>query len=253
MSKESVTLLVDNSNTRTKFRLCAEGKICDELRVCATKSITKEHISRLLDGWVFSSVYVSSVVPDTAGVLKDAFSCSVRFVSVHDDLPVDFSYYAGRDTLGADRIANVIGALMRNKFPVVAVDLGTAVTFDIVTRESTGKPRYLGGMITPGLAAFREYLACRTALLPRLNAVSSEPAVGIGINTVQAIQFGLESGGKGMIRGVLADIESVLGERPFVIATGGDAVWAASRLPEIALVDSLLTFRGLAKLVKIES
>lgn len=253
MSTEAATLLVDNSNTRTKFRLCKDVEICKELRICDTQAITTELIRHLLDGWSFSSVYVSSVVPRTAAVLKRAFSCPVRFVSVGDDLPVDFSHYEGRNTLGADRIANAIGTLSWNKFPAVAVDLGTAVTFDIVTMQSSGKPRYLGGMITPGLAAYRGYLAACTALLPRLDAGNDAPSIGIGMNTVQAMRCGLESGGRGMIRGVLSDIESVLGERPFVIATGGDAGWAASRLPEISIVDSLLTFRGLSKLVKTES
>lgn len=253
MNAASTILLIDNSNSRTKFRLCNNGIIGDELRILPTAQINGERIKDSLSDWCFSSVCISSVVPETAAVFRSCFSCPVRFVTAHDNLPVDFSCYEGRATLGADRIANAVGALDWGHLPVVAVDLGSAVTFDVVVRGEHGKPRFMGGMIAPGLPVFYDYLSSRTALLPRLEHRCSSDGVYFGQNTEQAMRCGMEAGGKGMLRGILSHIEAGLGVRPFVIATGGDAVWAANLLPEINLVDPLLTFRGLANVAKTES
>lgn len=253
MNSENTILLIDNSNSRTKFRLCINGKVGDELRILPTNQITEERVNDALSDWCFSSACICSVVPETAAVLRSSFSCPVRFVTAHDNLPVDFSCYEGRATLGADRIANAVGALDWGHLPVVAVDLGSAVTFDVVVRGEHGKPCFIGGVIAPGLPVFYDYLGTRTALLPRLTHRCSSESVHIGQNTEQAMRCGLEAGGKGMLRGILSDIESDLGVRPFVIATGGDAFWAAKCLSEINLVDPMLTFRGLACVAKTES
>ncbi|MBQ8517156.1 MAG: type III pantothenate kinase [Akkermansia sp.] len=253
MNNRNTTLLIDNSNSRTKFRLLRDGIVGNEVRVVPTGQIAQDLLQTVLSGWSFSSVCISSVVPAAAVVLRHAFSCPVKFVTIGEDLPVDFSHYEGKATLGADRIANVIGTLFWNRFPAVAIDLGTAVTFDVIVSDHCGKPRYMGGMITPGLSVFKEYLASRTALLPRLEDTCTSNTAYVGKNTEQAIRAGMESGGRGMLRGILTDIETVIGTRPFVIATGGDADWAARCLPEINQLDPLLTFRGLARFVKTES
>lgn len=253
MTAANTTLLIDNSNSRTKFRLCVNGIVGDELRVLPTKQITGESLKSALSGWFFSSVCICSVVPETTAVFKSFFSCPVKFVTAYDDLPVDFSCYEGRATLGADRIANAIGALDWGRLPVVAVDLGSAVTFDVLDRGPLGKPLFIGGVIAPGLPVFYDYLSSRTAMLPRLEHRCFSEGLCVGQNTEQAMRCGIEAGGKGMLRGILSNIEAGLGVRPFVIATGGDAAWAANLLPEINLVDPILTFRGLACIAKTES
>lgn len=253
MNAANTTLLVDNSNSRTKFRLCINGIVGDELRILPTNQITKERLKSALSDWSFSAVCISSVVPETAAVFRNSFSCPVRFVTAYDNLPVDFSHYEGRATLGADRIVNAIGTLDWGRLPVVAVDLGSAVTFDVLDWGPFGKPRFIGGVIAPGLPVFYDYLSSRTAMLPRLEHRYSSEGVYIGQNTEQAMRCGMEAGGTGMLRGILSHIEAGLGVRPFVIATGGDAAWAADLLPEINLVDPILTFRGLACVAKTES
>ena len=247
-------LLVDISNSRTKFRLYVNGIIGGELRVLPTCQITEHSIKSCVNGWLFSSVIVSSVVPNAAGGLRCAFpSLPVKFVSVNESLSVDFSGYEGQDTLGADRIANILGAAHYGRFPIIAVDLGTAITFDVITCEEKKKPLYRGGVIAPGRALFRDYLSTKTALLPAVDSSLDASPLPIGLNTQQAIQSAGWYGFRVMIREIITEITSSLSCEPCVIATGGDAEWAAAYVPEIHEVDQLLTFRGMVSFLQSES
>ncbi len=253
MNSDLATLLVDNSNSRTKFRLCQGGLVGSELRILSTNEISVPAVRNLLRGWAFQSVYVSSVVPRTAEILAASFSCPVHFLRTDKCLPVDFISYPGRETLGADRIANVLGTLYWKRFPCIAVDFGTAITYDVVVQDSDSDIRFAGGVITPGLSLFRDYLSSRTALLPALSDTFTPPFNSIGCDTKHAILSGFMSGTRGMIGNILNDLASALQTSPFVVATGGDAEWVANHLSEIDVVDSLLTFRGLAFFAQSES
>ena len=247
MNHKNSILLIDNSNSRTKFLLSRQGLLEGELRVLPTRRLTIEKVRELLFDWEFSSVCISSVVPGKAELLAQCFHCPVSFVRVHENLPVDFSSYGGRKKLGADRVANILGALDWNRFPVIAVDLGTAITFDLVTTDSSGSVTFVGGIISPGVSLFRDYLPAQTSLLPSFVGKPLPLEVGVGNTTEQAMLYGITSGMKGMISSIITDLSSALEEPPFVIATGGDARWASELVPEINAVDSLLTFRGILR------
>jgi type III pantothenate kinase len=124
--------------------------------------------------------------------------------------------------------------------PVVVVDFGTAVTFDIVDRRG----KYVGGIIAPGLEAMTDYLHEKTALLPRIKI--REVAALVGKNTEEAMLIGAVHGYRGMIRELVAQIKRALKCRDLpVIATGGCARIIAAKLPEITAVAPLLTLEGL--------
>ena len=65
--------------------------------------------------------------------------------------------------IGEDRIANAIAAQEFYGIPAIVIDMGTAVTFDIISSKG-----YEGGIIAPGLAVMTHYLHEQTALLPKL-------------------------------------------------------------------------------------
>lgn len=247
-------LLVDISNTRTKFRLSRNGVICDEQRVLPTCQIAAASVNACVSGWSFSSALVSSVVPQASETLRLAFShLPVRFVSMSDTLPVNFSGYSGKDTLGADRICNALGVVVKGYYPAVAIDMGTAVTFDVVDKKGNVPPVFLGGIISPGVALFRDYLSRRTAQLPLVDTPSEIAPEALAQHTIGAIQSGLYYGVRGMVKGILDSISSSLSCKPYVIITGGDAEWIAGLMPEIHEVDPLLTFRGMNLLLEFES
>jgi type III pantothenate kinase len=148
--------------------------------------------------------------------------------------------YPKPQTIGQDRLANAIAARHHFGAPVVVVDFGTAVTFDVVDRAGN----YVGGIIAPGLAAMTDYLHEKTALLPRIRIREIQGA--IGRSTSQAMLIGAVHGYRGLIRGLVAELKRQLKARRLpVVATGGCGELIAARLPEITAVDPLLTLEGL--------
>lgn len=241
-NKNERVLLVDNSNTRTKFVLQINGQLQPCQRVLPTASITPVAVARLLRGWRYDRAEICSVVPNRVAALEDGVACPVRLLNRHSKLNIQLDY-EGVATLGADRIANAMAAAALCPLPCVAVDLGTAVTFDVVVAGDP-LPRFIGGVIAPGLAGMTQYLSRNTAQLPAIEP--EEPQHAIGRNTSEALRAGTVYGYRGLIREILSSIEAELGDKPYVIATGGDAVLLASQLEEINAVDPLLTFRGIA-------
>jgi type III pantothenate kinase len=148
--------------------------------------------------------------------------------------------YPKPNTIGSDRLANAVAARRRFGAPVVVVDFGTAVTFDVVDRAGN----YIGGVIAPGLAAMTDYLHEKTALLPRIRIREVDGA--IGRSTEQAMLVGAVHGYRGLVRGVLSELKRELRTpRLPVVATGSYARLIAGRLPEIATVEPNLTLEGL--------
>jgi type III pantothenate kinase len=143
-------------------------------------------------------------------------------------------------SIGPDRLANAVAARFHFGAPVLVVDFGTAVTFDIVDRRGN----YVGGIIAPGLAAMTNYLHEKTALLPRIRI--REISSVIGKSTEEAMLVGAVHGYRGLIRQLILELKRALKVRRLpVVATGGCGELIASRLPEITAVDPLLTLEGL--------
>ncbi len=148
--------------------------------------------------------------------------------------------YPKPNTIGPDRLANAVAARHHFGAPVVVVDFGTAVTFDVVDRAG----RYAGGIIAPGLAAMTDYLHEKTALLPKIRI--REVTAVVGKNTEQAMLVGAVHGYRGLVRELIAELKRELRARDLpVIATGGYARLMASKLPEISAVEPNLTLEGL--------
>ena len=148
--------------------------------------------------------------------------------------------YPKPDTIGEDRLANAVAARRRFGAPVVVVDFGTAVTFDVVNRAGN----YVGGIIAPGLAAMTDYLREKTALLPRIRI--REVKTVVGKSTEQAMLIGAVHGYRGLVRELIAELKRELRVKHLpVVATGGYAELIAAKLPEITAVEPALTLEGL--------
>jgi type III pantothenate kinase len=148
--------------------------------------------------------------------------------------------YPKPESIGADRLANAVAARKRFGAPVVVVDFGTAVTFDVVNRAGN----YAGGIIAPGLAAMTDYLHEKTALLPKIKI--REVKTTIGKSTEQAMLIGAVHGYRGLVRELVAELKRELNVKNLpVVATGGYAKLIAAKLPEISAVAPDLTLEGL--------
>lgn len=148
--------------------------------------------------------------------------------------------YPRPETIGPDRLANAVAARRRFGAPVVVLDFGTAVTFDVVNARGD----YVGGIIAPGLSAMTDYLHEKTALLPRIQI--REVTRAIGRSTEEAMLVGAVHGYRGLVRELIAELKRELKVRQLpVVATGGYASLIAAKLPEISAVEPNLTLEGL--------
>ncbi|NQT31955.1 MAG: type III pantothenate kinase [Deltaproteobacteria bacterium] len=141
--------------------------------------------------------------------------------------------------VGADRIADAAAAHHLYGGPVIVIDLGTATTFGIISKEGD----YIGGIIATGIATAAEALFTRTAQLPRVEL--APPKHVIGSNTVAAIQSGIIYGYASLVEGMLARIRKELGVKAKVVATGGYAGLIAKETKVIDVVNPDLTLIGL--------
>ena len=141
--------------------------------------------------------------------------------------------------VGADRIVNAAAAHHLYGGPVIITDLGTATTFDTVSKEGD----YLGGAIAPGIITAAEALFTRAAMLPRVELV--RPQHAIGTNTIAAMQSGIIFGYVALIEGIVARIRQELGEKAKVVATGGYAELMAKETSVIDVINPNLTLIGL--------
>jgi type III pantothenate kinase len=141
--------------------------------------------------------------------------------------------------VGADRIADAAAAHHLYGGPVIIIDLGTATTFGIISKDGD----YIGGIIATGIATAAEALFTRTAQLPRVEL--AHPKHVIGTNTVAAVQSGIIYGYASLVEGMLARIQKELGEKAKVVATGGYAKLIANETAVIDIVNPNLTLIGL--------
>jgi type III pantothenate kinase len=233
-------LLVDNSNTRTKFALGDGHQLLPWRAVLATAEVSAAALGTLLDGVKFHGVMICSVVPSKAAILDAYFAGTqpLHFLSSTSPLGMGIDYPLPTQ-IGADRLANAAGVLTRHGAPAIVIDFGTAVTFDVISAA----PAYCGGVIAPGLGAMSGYLTRKTALLPEVELV--EPPSAIGKSTVHAMQVGAVIGYRGLVKEIIARIRDELPGEPKIIATGGDAALIAHGVAEIETVDPDLTLDGL--------
>lgn len=238
-------LLVDNSNTRTKFALGDSAGLHDWRGVLATSDITRDSLEELLREVSYSGVIVCSVVPAKAAILGGFFErlAPLHFLSHTSPLGMAIDY-PNPPQIGADRLANAAGVLSRHGAPAIIIDFGTAVTFDVISDQ----PAYCGGVIAPGLGAMSGYLPQKTALLPAIEL--EEPASAIGKSTIHAMQAGAVFGYRGLVREIIARIRAELHGHAKIIATGGDAGLIARGLPEIDAVDADITLDGLRQVAE---
>lgn len=239
-------LLFDIGNTNTHLGLADGRRVVRQLDVSTRKWLsggTARQVIRFVARAPLEGSALCSVVPRVTPVV-------MRFVKQQWKLPpLELTpaslqglgiNYPKPGTIGPDRLANAVAARHHFGAPVVVVDFGTAVTFDVVDARGN----YTGGIIAPGLAAMTDYLHEKTALLPRIRI--REVSKAIGKSTEEAMRIGAVHGYRGLIRGLLLELQRELkaGSLP-VVATGGYGRLIASKMPEIKAVDPLLTLEGL--------
>ena len=239
-------LLFDIGNTHTHLGLADAGRVVRHADIPTAswrKGTPRDALARFvgrprLEGAALCSV-VPRVTPCVHRAVRQLWNLPCLELTPKTLRGVGINYPQPR-TIGPDRLANAVAARHGFGAPVVVVDFGTAVTFDVVDRAGD----YVGGIIAPGLAAMTDYLHEKTALLPRIRI--REPRSAIGKSTEQAMLVGAVQGYRGLVLELIRALKRELkAPRLPVVATGGYAELIGSRLKAITAVDPLLTLEGL--------
>ncbi len=250
-----LALDVGNSNTVLGlFKPAAEGQpaaLVADWRITTPVRQTPDELSVVLQTLFnlhglktdcVTGIAVSSVVPTIDGMLRRvcemAFKLRPLFVEpgVKTGLPV---LTDNPGEVGADRVVNCVAAFELYGGPTIVVDMGTATTFDVVSK----KGEFLGGAIAPGLGISADALFSKAARLPRVEI--KRPAKLIGTSTTDNIQIGLYYGYIGLVDGILERMIGELGPETKTVATGGLAKLIAGGCKYVHQVDDMLTLQGL--------
>jgi len=253
--RSPVLLAIDIGNTNVTIGTfdyaSGAGRLGEHWRLSTHREQTSDELGVMLralfdqadlDPQRVEDVIISSVVPPTLPiwerVAKKLFDSEPLIVGpgIKTGMPVR---YENPREVGADRIVNAVAALEVMGSPVIAVDFGTATTFDCVS----DKGEYLGGAIFPGVVVAMEALFSRAAMLHRVEL--ARPRSVIGKTTTEAIQSGMLFGYAGMVDTMVTRIRGELGAAARVIATGGLAGRIAGESTTIERVEPFLTLEGL--------
>jgi len=249
MRRTDHVLLLDAGNTSTTLGLAGPGGVREIGRVPTAErrgAVLRRAVRRRLRGRRVNAAVLCAVVPAVVPLWRRVLGglgvARPLVVSHRLRLGVRVSYPRPA-TIGADRLANAAGVVARYGAPAIVVDFGTATTFDVVSRTRG----YVGGVIAPGLDLMFDYLAERTALLPRLRPGAARGRVGR--STRAAMQLGARWGYRGLVREILAELLRAAGERgAALVATGGRAAWVLRGARLGLRLDRTLTLRGLARI-----
>jgi len=250
-----VLLVIDVGNTQTVVGLYDSGKrsheLIDHWRLATRAERTSDELALLIRQLLetrqldfaddVAGVAISSGVPSLTYELRRMCERYLHIepvilgTGIKTGMPV---LYDNPKEVGADRIANAVGAYDLFGGPTIVVDFGTATTFDIIS----DKGEYLGGAIVPGIEISLDALFGRAAALRQVELV--EPRSVIGKTTVESIQSGAVYGFASLIDGMCDRFEDVLGEST-IVATGGLASLIAPVAESIEHEEPWLTLHGL--------
>lgn len=241
-------LVIDIGNTSTSLARYGNRVVGRPVRLKTHGAGEKQIVEcarRAMGRSIARAAMIASVVPPVdrswRDTLRAAFGLDAHFVSSRLKLPLPLCY-PKPETIGADRIANAVGGAERYGVPLIVADFGTAVTFDIVTDRG-----YEGGIIAPGWPLVFDYLAEKTAKLPRVRFRRRRGYWGR--TTEEAICLGAQWGYPGLARGILARLrESPALRDAKLIITGGHGKFVADSIAEEGIVDPSLTLFGIGRI-----
>lgn len=246
-------LAIDAGNTNTVFAVSREGAepfAVWRIRADATRT-SDEYASWLLPlvqqaGFSFADitdVVIGSVVPNANFHLSRFCDQYVKrkpmFVGDAGTSHGVTITFPNPDAVGADRIANVMAATTDYPSPMIIIDFGTATKLEVIDRNRA----YIGGIIAPGINQSADALHRATAKLPKIDIM--RPKTVMGTDTISAMRSGIFWGYVSMIEGLVARLADEMGEKPFILVTGGLAPIFEGSIAGVNKTDEMLTIRGL--------
>jgi type III pantothenate kinase len=228
-----MNLAIDIGNSFTHFAVYSSNKTIYSLK-CESKDFLaiNRNLKSIDKEYEISSVGLSSVIPTLnhkiSKSIYNIFEIKLLTINNKSKLPV-FVKINSAGTVGADRICNAVCGFMyfKGNENVLVADLGTANTFDVITK----KGEFIGGIIAPGIITSAKALYSNTGKLPLLEySILSKNSPLIGKNTFEAIQSGLVNYMNFAIEGIVNSVKKQFKGDLKVIITGGSSVFLNKNL-----------------------
>ena len=230
-------LVVEIGNTCMTMCLYKGKKLERESKMSYSKGLNAYALSEILLAAIgkehIDDCIISSVVNELTGEMHQAISNTYKVNSLilNSDLDLGIKLKVKNpETIGSDRLANIVGAInLYDRKPLVVIDSGTATTFDVIDKNGD----FTGGVIMPGFEMQLKALHDNTSKLPLIEINNTDKAQKIiGGNTKSQMISGVIRGHICGIEGLLAICEKELEEKPFVVLTGGGVDIIKKYLPK---------------------
>lgn len=236
------TLTIDIGNTSIKYA------VFDSNQVMLTVGRIDGHDTNFLvtTAKLFSvdHAIVCTTVKLEATTLRQLLTIAQDTTILNHTTPLPIrNLYKSPQTLGMDRLAAAVGAYSQTRSNTLIIDMGTAITYDLVTVQG----EYLGGNISPGLNMRFNALHQQTSLLPLVNIEGYHPA--IGNDTETAIRCGVIDGIRYEIEGYISKL-SLKYTNLCIILTGGDHLYFEDSENLRIFADDYIVLKGLEEILR---
>jgi len=248
-----VAIDIGNTNIEVGILPIKTGEIKKSVRFYTRQNITSDEFGIFLlnfltinqiDRYKIKSLIYSSVVLPLNRIIEDMFTTffngNILKVSTSDNLKLGITNsYKNPREVGADRLVNASAVYNIYKKDAIVVDMGTATTIDVVTKDG----RYLGGTIFPGIATATQALREKTSRLPSIDVRYCDKL--LTDDTLSAIESGVYFSNYFALKGMIIKIAEEAHFSDYIkIATGGiSKIFLKSDLFDS--IDDVLSLKGL--------
>jgi len=240
-----VAALVEDGVVRARWRIATDPRrTADEYAVWMHQLLQIEGFARS----DVTAVIIGTVVPralHNLEVLASKYFGVTALVAGRS--PADWGIVLDvvePQTVGADRVLNAIAAHAAHPGDLIAIDFGTATTFDVVDYSGA----YKGGLIVPGINLSLDALVAAAAKLPRIAIEAPRSTSVIGRTTEDQMHAGIYWGYIALMEGLVSRLKAEIGRPSMVLATGGLATLFEKHSIVFDSIEPDLTITGLSLL-----
>lgn len=236
---------IDRGNTRTKLAVFNKEKI---IFLDATNSFNIDYLKDIFNKYdIKQSIYCSVLKSNDDQTIQEYLCSMSSLITMSSNLSLPIiNLYSTNNTLGNDRLADIVGAYYLYKKSTLVIDAGTCITYDFLNNKS----EYIGGSISLGFMLKYKALHNFTANLPFINEVKF---ISLCCNTTKDCLI------SGVVNGTLFEIEKTIekykeqyGDINIVI-TGGDAEFIQKNLKAKTIIEENLILYGLKNILDINA
>ncbi|MFH1441512.1 MAG: type III pantothenate kinase [Candidatus Omnitrophota bacterium] len=235
-------LAIDIGNTNISLGIFRDKRLLKKNSIATYDNNRGRYLKKFFIQNKIKDVIICSVVPEITGVVEKELIklLAKRAYILGDNIKVPVkNLYSKPGQVGQDRLVNAYYSIMNYGSPLIVIDFGTAVTFDVISKRK----EYIGGMILPGLKISLETLCDKTALLPRVKL--NKPCEFIGRDTKNSMLSGIVYGFSCLCECLTEKIKAKIGKNTKIIITGGDVGLIKQYYKKNCIIDPDVAIKGL--------